>query len=162
MPHIHEKIDFTVTAYIVYKNKVLLRKHDKYGIWMGVGGHIDLDEEPNKAVIREVKEEVGLDISIISSRENQGKLSITRNDFGDTNFKELIPPEYLNIHNITPAHRHIDMLYFATSDTDKITPENQTDQWKWLTKEEIENMKNEIPESAYKYALKALEVVSKN
>ena len=64
MPHIHEKIDFTVEVFIVHKDKVLLRMHDKYHLWLSVGGHIELDEDPVQGIIREVKEEVGLDIKI--------------------------------------------------------------------------------------------------
>ena len=60
MPHIHEKIDFTVEVFIVYKNKVLLRMHDKHKIWLSVGGHIELDEDPIQAAICEVKEKLGL------------------------------------------------------------------------------------------------------
>ena len=67
MPHIHEKVDFTVEVFIVYKDKVLLRKHDKYGIWLSVGGHIELDEDPVQAALREVKEEVCLNIELIDS-----------------------------------------------------------------------------------------------
>lgn len=52
MPHIHEKIDFTAEVFVVYKNKVLLRLHDKYKIWLSVGGHIELHEEPNQAAVR--------------------------------------------------------------------------------------------------------------
>lgn len=37
MAHIHEKIDYTATVLVVCDGKVLLRKHDKYGIWIGVG-----------------------------------------------------------------------------------------------------------------------------
>ena len=62
MPHVHEKIDFTSEVFIDYKNKVLLRKHEKYGIWHSVGGHVELDEDPNQAALREVKEEVNLEI----------------------------------------------------------------------------------------------------
>ena len=93
MPHIHDKIDFTVEVFIVYNqknflknpllppkggsligdfsytwkflgfskepppkgggfqpfenNKVLLRKHDKYKLWMSIGGHNELNEDPN-------------------------------------------------------------------------------------------------------------------
>jgi ADP-ribose pyrophosphatase YjhB (NUDIX family) len=64
MSHIHEKIDFTVGVFVVYKDKVLLRKHDKYNLWLCVGGHIELDEDPNEAALREVKEEVGLDVTL--------------------------------------------------------------------------------------------------
>ena len=45
MPHIHDKIDFTVEVFVVYKNKVLLRKHDKYKLWLSVGGHIELEDD---------------------------------------------------------------------------------------------------------------------
>jgi len=53
MSHIHEKIDFTVEVFIVYKNKVLLRMHDKHHRWLSVGGHIELDEDPIQAAMRD-------------------------------------------------------------------------------------------------------------
>jgi 8-oxo-dGTP pyrophosphatase MutT (NUDIX family) len=65
LPHIHEKIDFCAEAFIVYQNKVLLRVHDKYGFWLSIGGHVELDEDPTQAVIREVKEEVGLEVELV-------------------------------------------------------------------------------------------------
>ncbi len=67
MPHIHDKIDFTVEVFIVYKDTVLLRKHNKYRYWLSVSGHIELNEDPNHAALREVKEEVGLDIILDNS-----------------------------------------------------------------------------------------------
>lgn len=60
MPHIHERIDWTVDVLIVHEDRVLLRKHDKYKVWLMVGGHIELDEGPEEAALREVQEEVGL------------------------------------------------------------------------------------------------------
>ncbi len=65
MPHIHEKIDFTAEVFIVHKDRVLLRMHDKFKIWLSVGGHVELDEDPIEAAVREVKEEVGLDVTIV-------------------------------------------------------------------------------------------------
>ena len=112
MPHIHDKIDFTSEVYIIYNNKILLRKHDKYGFWLSVGGHIELDEDPNEAAIREVKEEVGLDIELY--HENQYKLS--KNE----NYKELIPSQFMNRHRINDSHEHVTLIYFATTDTDKL------------------------------------------
>lgn len=44
MAHIHEKIDFVADVFIVYKDKVFLRMHDKLHVWLSVGGHIELDE----------------------------------------------------------------------------------------------------------------------
>ena len=34
MAHLHEKIDFGADAFVVYRDKVLLRKHEKYGLWL--------------------------------------------------------------------------------------------------------------------------------
>jgi len=64
MPHIHKLIDFTVEVFIVHKHKVLLRRHDKYKKWLSIGGHIELHEDPVEAAIREVKEEVGLEVEV--------------------------------------------------------------------------------------------------
>lgn len=42
MAHLHEKIDFTTSVYIVRDDQVLLHKHKKLGIWLPPGGHIEL------------------------------------------------------------------------------------------------------------------------
>ncbi len=48
MPHIHDKIDFTVDVFIVYENKVLLIFHKKHNMWLQVGGHIEsVPHSPN-------------------------------------------------------------------------------------------------------------------
>ena len=98
MPHINEKIDFTVEVFIVYQNQVLLRKHDKHKIWLSVGGHIEQGEDPVQAAYREVKEEVGLDIQL------DDRLLATRET--DTT-QELIPPFYLNKNRINETHEHV-------------------------------------------------------
>ena len=150
MPHINEKIDFTVDVFIVYENKVLLRKHDKYKIWLAVGGHIELDEDPNQAAIREVKEEVGLDIKLIGEKPY----------FSDQNgYQELIPPRFLNRHKISNTHEHISLIYFATSKTDYIVPskEEKSEEIKWFTSQELD--KYNIRNSIKFYARNALEEI---
>ncbi len=132
MAHIHEKIDFVVDVFIVHKNKVLLRLHDKYKIWLAVGGHIELNEDPNQAAVREVKEEVGLDIKLLDG--NRKYISI-KEPHG-----HLIPPVALNRHHISTTHEHISLTYFAYSDNDDVIPENHDDEWKWLTKEELSSL----------------------
>ena len=57
MPHIHDLIDFIVDAYIVHNNSVLLILHKKLKIWLPIGGHIELNEDPDEALMREIKEE---------------------------------------------------------------------------------------------------------
>ena len=154
MAHINELIDYTVEVFIVHKNKVLFRFHDKYKIWMSVGGHIELDEDPNQAALREVKEEVGLDVVLFD------KLRPFVHD--KDGYKELIPPFFMNIHKVSDTHRHVTLNYFATSDSDQVREEShdKSGQWKWMTKEEIET-DNEIHYMKKVYALRALEELSK-
>ncbi len=152
MPHIHEQIDFTVEVFIVYNNKVLLRKHDKFKKWLSVGGHIELQEDPNQAAIREVKEEVGLEIVLDNS---------LRLYEGDKNVTELIPPYFLNRHRINKTHEHITFVYFATSQSDKIqqnVKEEMSEECRWFGKEDIE-MNAELLPNIKHYALKALETL---
>ena len=65
MAHIHEKIDFTVAIFVVHDAKVLLILHRKLGKWLPLGGHIELDEDPEIAARREAKEESGLDVELL-------------------------------------------------------------------------------------------------
>ena len=151
MPHIHDKIDFTAEVFIVHENKVLLRVHDKFKYWLSIGGHIELDEDPNQAAIREVKEEVGLDVKIVGLAEG-----------GDSSFKALIPPRFLGRHRVTDTHEHIAFVYFATSDTDIITDsinEHEIAETKWFSMEDLNN--TELVDNVKFYALEALKELSK-
>lgn len=155
MPHIHDLIDFTAEVFVVYKNKVLLRRHEKYDIWLGVGGHVELDEDPNQAAIREVKEEVGLDVvlddSLLPFKENI-----------PNHYSELIPPYFLDRNRVGDTHEHVTMIYFARSNSYEIVEEIELEKSLdigWFTKEEVEN-KKELKRNIRFYALKALEVLS--
>ncbi len=153
MGHIHEKIDFTAEVFIVYKNKVLLRVHDKHHIWLSVGGHIELDEDPNQAAIREVKEEVGLDVTLWNGNQKY---------FEDRpGVKELIPPMFLSRHDESGTHEHITFVYFAQSDTDRLSlsADEVSEECRWFTKEELGTI--ELKQNIRAYALKALEILAK-
>ncbi len=156
MAHIHEKIDYTVEVFIVYKNKVLLRKHDKYDIWLSVGGHIELDETPEQAAVREVKEEVGLDIKLFGHTKGEA-------NGGPENrgHRDLIPPKYLGIHPVSDTHQHIVLVYFAVSETDKILePLNEKEKAEtcWVSNDELEKM-DLVPNVLF-YAKEALKELS--
>ena len=157
IPQIHEKIDFTVEVFIVHKNKVLLRIHDKYGIWLSIGGHIELHENPVEAAIREVKEEVGLDIKIIG--DAHGPLSGKKEN---RNYTYLIPPRYLGRHPVSNNHEHIAFVYFATADTDVIAESisaHERSNARWVSMEELEKM--DLVPNIYFYATEALKELGK-
>ena len=153
MPHIHEKIDFTAEVFLVYKNKVLLRKHDKYNKWLAVGGHIELDEDPPQAAIREVKEEVGIDISLGHPEQS----------WDTDESRDILPPVYINRHFIEKGnpHEHVCFIYFAKSPTDQIIEKEKVKSGgcRWLSAEEIRKDDDILPRIKF-YALKALEALS--
>jgi 8-oxo-dGTP pyrophosphatase MutT (NUDIX family) len=155
MPHIHDKIDFTSEVFIVYKNKVLLRKHDKYQIWLSVGGHIELDEDPNEAAVREIREEIGLNIELYRP--------IGMPSFTGTQFRELIRPIFMNRHRINEHHEHVTQVYFARAETDKICPSSEkevSEECRWFAFEELDNPDYLINEPIRYYAKKALEFLA--
>ena len=55
-----------VAAYIIHNNKVLLIHHQKLDLWLPVGGHIDQNETPDDALLREIREEVNLEVEILN------------------------------------------------------------------------------------------------
>ncbi|MBT7402167.1 NUDIX domain-containing protein [Candidatus Woesearchaeota archaeon] len=150
MPHINYAVDFTVEVFVVYENKVLLRKHDKYGIWLSVGGHIEPNEDPIEAAIREVKEEVGLDITLIPTTEI---LNIELDQY-----KHILPPAFINRHRINKTHEHVTLTYFAKSNSDKVKQGDSeiSEDWKWFTLEELEQLSEGITETVKEYARTAL------
>ena len=103
MAHIHEQIDFTVVVLIVHEGKVLLVHHRNLNKWLPLGGHIELDEDPEAAALREAKEESGLEVALLGERPPTT----------EPGTRALIAPRFLDIHRITDTHRHIGMMYLA-------------------------------------------------
>lgn len=151
MAHIHEKIDFTASAYIVYEDTVLLHMHKKLGTWLQVGGHIELDEDPNEAVLREAREEAGLDIEIVGE-----KLEAMDTAYGT---RELIRPRFLNRHyfDASRTHEHIDFVYFARTKSSDARPEEGGGEIRWFTREELQDPSLDLLPDVRRYALVALD-----
>ena len=103
MAHIHEKIDFTVAIFVVHEDKVLLIHHRKLDKWLPLGGHIELDEDPEQAAWREAKEESGLDVELLGERPPTT----------GPGTRALIAPRFLDIHRINETHEHIGLIYWA-------------------------------------------------
>lgn len=64
------RFHITVKGIVVFQNKVLLMKRsrpssDGLGYWELPGGGLEYGETPNQALLRELKEETGLDSKII-------------------------------------------------------------------------------------------------
>lgn len=103
MAHIHEKIDFTVAIFVVHDGRILLIHHRKLAQWLPLGGHIELDEDPEQAALREAREESGLDVELLGERPPTTSPGT----------RALIAPRFLDIHRISDTHEHIGLLYWA-------------------------------------------------
>ncbi len=57
----------TVSAWTLYKEKILLVKHKKLGIWLAPGGHVEENELPHQAAEREFFEETGVQATALSA-----------------------------------------------------------------------------------------------
>jgi len=154
MPHVHELIDFVANAFIVYDNKVLLINHKKVKRWLSIGGHIELNENPEEALFREIKEECGLDVEIFGEKPR-----IVSPEF---NFTPLYAPTFLDVHDISTTHKHIGMVYFAKAKSDKfIFNKEEHNDIRWFSKEDLENPEfNILPEIKF-YANEAFKIFGK-
>lgn len=150
MVHINEKIDFTVEAFVVNGNRVLLIFHKKLQRWLPLGGHIELDEDPEQALFREVKEESGLDIEVIAEKPNV--------QFGGK--KLLYAPTFLDIHDISETHRHIGLVYFARAKSDEIRlAPDEHEQIRWFAESDLDDPQFEIFPDIKFYVREALKRV---
>jgi 8-oxo-dGTP pyrophosphatase MutT (NUDIX family) len=147
MAHIHEKIDFTVVAVIVFERKALLIFHKKLKKWLFVGGHIELNEDPETALLREIKEESGLDVEVYGNKPK----------YNTGGRKYLYAPTFLDIHPITDSHSHIGMVYFAKATSDKVTlAEKEHDKIRWFTDTELDDPQYNIQDDIKSYAREGL------
>lgn len=57
---------FTASAVVLdSQDRVLLVHHNKLGLWLYPGGHIDPNEDPAQAALREVREETGVHATVV-------------------------------------------------------------------------------------------------
>ena len=128
---------FTATTFVVHQNKTLLHLHRSLKMWLPPGGHIDRDELPHIAAVREVKEETGLDIELIHDDPT----------IQSENALEIPGPRHLLLENINPFHQHIDMIYFAKADSFEVNPdEGESLELRWFSLKDLEGdeLENDI------------------
>jgi 8-oxo-dGTP pyrophosphatase MutT (NUDIX family) len=102
--------DFAVAAFVVHDGRVLLHWHAKLERWLPPGGHIEPNELPDEAVIREVWEETGVAAVLLDAPEADPNLpqpGVPR---------PLARPAGIVLTAISPGHQHIDLVYFATGE----------------------------------------------
>jgi len=150
MPHIHDKIDFTVAIFVVHEGRVLVIHHRKLDRWLPLGGHIELDEDPEQAALRETLEESGLDVELLGERPPTT----------GPGTRALIGPRYLDIHRISDTHEHIGMIYFARPKGGQVTlAQSEHHDIKWCTAEQLESLHPPMSDAVKWYCHAALREV---
>jgi 8-oxo-dGTP pyrophosphatase MutT (NUDIX family) len=151
MPHIHELIDFTVAIFVVRDAKILLIHHRRLNKWLPLGGHIELDEDPEIAALREAREESGFEVELIGERPPTT----------EPGTRALIAPRFLDIHKITDTHQHIGMIYWARpkSGAMALAPEEHHDIG-WFSSEDLDRLEPAMSNAVKWYCRKALEEIA--
>lgn len=135
---------FTVTGFVSHGGRTALHWH-KFGLWLPPGGHIEADEDPVQAMLREVREETGLEVQAVPPAS----------PFAYTTPPQLVAPVTIGVYNISngdgqlaEAHQHIDFVYFtrlAGESGRRTQPPALPDdgmQWRWFTEDDVRSADN--------------------
>ncbi len=102
--------------------------HRKVKAWLPPGGHVEANEDPVQAALREVLEETGLRVDIVP----------TVPLLPMPNIEQVQPPVTILIEDIPDdgegPHKHIDFIYFTVP---KESPDVVPPGWKWFTRDEL-------------------------
>ena len=119
---------FTATGFVVHDGHVALYWHSKVNAWLPPGGHIEDNEDPVEAVVREIREETGLRAEVVPTSP------IIALDYPT----QVLPPFTIMIEDIDDPvqgfHNHIDMIYFCRP-VGPAEPLNHG--WRWVSRHDL-------------------------
>lgn len=124
---------------IPFKNeKVLLVKHKKLGVWLNPGGHVEQNETPSEAALRETLEETGIKAKLIDVDR--------KNDHIVTKITYEVQKPFLilyeNVEYKTETHEHFDMIYVVEPEDEENSDHKAAGEleMRWFNESEIDNL----------------------
>ncbi|WP_436927077.1 NUDIX hydrolase [Halosimplex amylolyticum] len=148
---------YTATVYVVSDDAVALHVHDGLDRWLPPGGHVDRDELPHEAGLREVREETGLDPELVADVD----------DVTSATVDPLPKPQHfqladVNVHGDFVGHQHVDMVYYARADSREIDPsdgEQPAEDWRWFTAADLDGTVDGLDPDVVEIGRRAIETV---
>ena len=148
---------FVATVYAVHDGAVALHEHDKLEMWLPAGGHLDRDELPHEAALRETEEELGVVVDLVAPQE-----AITSETVHSIPQPQHFLVEDINVHeNGEVGHQHVDFIFYGVAPDRDIAPgpgEQSAEDWTWFTAEELRR-NDEIPADVVEIGQRAIETV---
>ena len=149
---------FTVTGFLVDGDRTALHWHRKNQMWLPAGGHIEPDEDPVQAVVREVLEETGVAAEVVSS--------VPAHSFATPS--QLPPPILILVEDIAEGpHQHIDMIYALRPSTPDAA---LSEEFSWVSERQLRadeplavascGVDMPVPEDVRTLALEAIRIVA--
>lgn len=144
-----QDFDYTASMYALRGSKLLLLRHKKTGLILPPGGHIEGDELPHEAAVRECIEETGYEPELASKTYSNGSMDIQ-------------PPFHVNMHEIKDNHWHYDFA-FLSMNVKRISSAQQQENSDvfWVAIDKVNSHEN-IPKNVKVAAEKALLKTSQN
>ncbi|MHB9285977.1 NUDIX hydrolase [Halobacteriales archaeon Cl-PHB] len=149
---------FVATVYVVNDGATALHHHDKLEMWLPPGGHVDRDELPHVAALRETREELGLDVDLVAP---EGEF--------DTGTVRSVPrPQHflledINVVDGAVGHQHVDFIFYGEARHRDVSPaptEQPASDWEWLTPADLDDRADELPADVREIGTQAIETVA--
>ncbi|MBG0818657.1 NUDIX hydrolase [Planomonospora sp. ID82291] len=141
---------FTASAVVLDGDRVLLLDSAKGPGWIYPGGHLEPGEDPAQAVVREVREEAGLEIELLAEqRFAHPAVGVIPTPFA-------ILDVAVQDARIGP-HRHLDAVYAARPRSGEVVLNAEARGYRWVPLDDVADlpMPEELPDliaAAARYA----------
>jgi len=149
---------FVATVYVVNDGATALHEHDRLGMWLPPGGHIERDELPHATATREVREELGLDVDLVAPEG-----AIESPTVGSIPRPQHFLLEDIDVCDGEVGHQHVDFIFYGHVESRDITPETgeqpATD-WEWFTPAKLRQRADDLEPDVVEIGQRAIDELS--